>query len=132
MLLITDRLIHIHEHTADLDPSHGAVVTFAGVVRSHNNGRAVTGMFYECYREMAEREMTQIVDEVRGKRELGVVRLVHRVGEVAPGEMSLLVVVTAEHRQAAFDACQEIVDEIKKRAPIWKKERYADSTESWL
>jgi len=132
MSLITDTLIHIHDHTADLDPAHGGVVTFAGVVRNHNNERSVTAMFYECYKEMAEGEMTRIVDEVKARRDLGEVRLVHRVGEVLPGEISLLVVVSAEHRQAAFDASQEIVNEIKKRAPIWKKERYGDGTESWL
>ena len=110
----------------------GAVVTFDGVVRAKSNGRQVTGIYYECYREMSERELADITLEARRVHPVSYVRIVHRIGEVPAGELSLFVAVASEHRKHAFDACISIVDAIKKRVPIWKKERYADNTAEWL
>lgn len=118
--------------TGDCDPVSGAVVTFTGVVRDHNDGRRVTGMFYQCYREMAEREIAAVVESVKKKYRVKTVEAVHRVGELAVGDVSLLVVVASAHRRDAFEAIQEFVDVLKERVPIWKKERYADGTEKWL
>lgn len=112
--------------------SCGAQVVFAGVVRDHNEGRAVRGIYYDCYRDMAEREIACIIDEVRTELDVADVKVVHRVGELAVGEASLLVVAWSAHRSAAFQAVTRIVDEIKRRVPIWKKERYCDAGESWL
>jgi molybdopterin synthase catalytic subunit len=112
--------------------SNGAVVTFTGVVRDHNDGRPVTGMHYDCYRAMAEQEMQRIVAEVKTATGVESIEAVHRIGELVVGDISLLVVVTAPHRREAFDAAQKVVDELKQRVPIWKKEHYADAESKWL
>jgi molybdopterin synthase catalytic subunit len=116
----------------DLAPACGAVVTFAGVVRSPHDGREVTGVFYECYDEMAERELAGLVEELKADHPVTDVSIVHRVGELAVGEVSLRVVVTAPHRKDAFVAAAKAVDEIKRRVPIWKKERYVGDEIRWL
>jgi molybdopterin synthase catalytic subunit len=112
--------------------SSGAVVTFAGVVRNSNEGREVTGMHYDCYREMAEQEIARIIDEVKATTSVQTIDVVHRIGELAVGEVSLVVVVKAPHRRQAFGAAQQVIDELKRRVPIWKKEHYADSESRWL
>lgn len=130
--MITEKPIRPEEHTNDVDPECGAVVTFTGVVRSPNNGRPVASIFYDCYREMAEREIASVVDDIKTDWPVDTVKVVHRVGEVGVGDISLLVVVTAIHRREAFEAGRKTVDEIKRRVPIWKKERYDDTTTKWL
>ena len=131
--MITDKPIRLEEHLAgDFDPKCGAVVTFCGVVRSTNEGRSVTGIFYDCYQEMAEPEIGRVIDDVASECRVSNLRVVHRIGELAVGEPSLLVVACAEHRREAFEATQRVVDEIKRRVPIWKKERYADAPAEWL
>ena len=111
----------------------GAIVTFDGVVRASNNGRDdVTGIFYDCYREMADREMADIYLEVRRMQPVSYIQIVHRIGEVPVGELSLFVVAASAHRGDAFAACQTAVDELKKRAPLWKKEHYTDDSAQWI
>jgi molybdopterin synthase catalytic subunit len=131
--LITERAIR-QEDYAIHDPAHecGAVATFTGVVRANNEGRSVTAIHYDCYREMAEREMRAIVKEVLADSRATQARAVHRIGELVPGDISMLVVVASPHRSDAFDACHRIVDAIKLRVPIWKKEHYVDQTARWL
>ena len=114
------------------DSRNGAVVSFTGVVRSHDGGRRVTGIYYDCYRAMAEREATAIVEDIRVAFGVDSISARHRIGEVEAGEIALLVVVSAAHRSEAFDACQAVIDRIKKRVPIWKKQRYADAAAKWL
>lgn len=116
----------------DMDPSCGGVVSFLGVVRADDHGGRVTGIYYECYDVMAEREIEAIIEE--GRREFGVksIDVLHRVGEVKVGEVSLSVRVVAAHRRHAFAACQYVIDAMKARVPIWKKERYEDGTDRWL
>jgi molybdopterin synthase catalytic subunit len=131
--LITDRPIRLEEHLSDdFDPRCGAVVTFCGVVRSTNEGRKVVGIFYDCYRQMAEPEIGRVVDDVTSECRVRALKVVHRIGEMAVGELSLLVLASSEHRREAFEATQRVVDEIKRRVPIWKKERYADAPAEWL
>lgn len=117
---------------AGSDSESGAVVTFAGVVRSENGGRAVTEIFYDCYDELATKEIDRIADELKAEGTVNEVCVVHRVGAVSAGETSLFVVVRAAHRREAFDAVARVVEEIKYRVPIWKKEHYADQTTRWL
>lgn len=100
----------------------GAVVTFVGVTRNHHDGRAVRGLSYEAYPEMAESTMRRIMEEVRSGKELGRVRVAHRLGDVPVGEASVVVVVAAPHRGPAFDACRELMDRLKAEVPIFKKE----------
>jgi molybdopterin synthase catalytic subunit len=131
--VITDRPIVPEAHMADSrDPGCGALATFTGTIRSHNKGRNVTKMYYDCYREMAERELTRLVDEIKGTLPVKSVRVVHRIGDVPVGEISLFVAVSSMHREAAFEACRRTVDGIKHRIPIWKKEYYDDKTSAWI
>ncbi len=131
--MITERKITPEELlTGDLDPKSGAVVVFAGVVRADQTERRVTKIHYECYTVMAEKELAGIVEETIAGFDVRDIKLLHRVGTVPVGEISLLVVVASGHRKAAFDASVSIVDEIKKRVPIWKKECYDDNTFRWI
>lgn len=131
--MITRVPIRVEDHlTHRAVPEFGGTVAFTGTIRSPNAGREVSSMYYDCYIDMAEQEIKRISDEARARRRLGAVEIIHRVGEVPVGEISLLVIVSAPHRREAFEACTEIVDDIKRRVPIWKKECYADDTAKWI
>jgi molybdopterin synthase catalytic subunit len=110
----------------------GAVVTFCGIVRDATaDGRAVSALEYEAFEPMALREFERIAREACGRFGGARVAIVHRVGEVAAGEISVVVLAAAAHRAEAFDACRYAIDELKARAPIWKRERYADGGTQW-
>ncbi len=110
----------------------GAVSLFLGTTRDHHGGRQVTGLFYEAYRPMALEVLGRIEGEAVERFGVAACRIVHRLGEVPPGEASVAVVAAAAHRAAAFDACRWAVDELKHAAPIWKKESYADGSAAWI
>jgi molybdopterin synthase catalytic subunit len=112
-------------------PSHGAALLFLGVVRDHNEGRAVRGIRYEAYREMAEAELRRIAGETMGAAP-ALVALVHRVGELAVGDVSLAVAVSTPHRADSYALSRDILEAIKRRLPVWKRELYADGGESWV
>jgi adenylyltransferase/sulfurtransferase len=114
------------------DPSCGGFAAFEGWVRDHNEGHAVTRLEYEAFAELAEKEGTRIVEEA--VRRFGVTRAacVHRVGSLALGEVAVWVGVSAPHRDEAFRACRFIIDEVKHRVPIWKKEHYVDGNSGWV
>lgn len=110
----------------------GGVVTFLGIVRDlDDDGKLVSALDYEAFETMALREFEIIASEARDR--FGDVRLaiVHRVGEVRAGEISVAVLAAAGHRGDAFDACRYAIDELKSRAAIWKRERYADGSARW-
>jgi len=107
-------------------PADGAVVTFEGVVRDHSRGRATQYLEYEAYEPMALRRMEELVREARQKFAIDGVGIIHRLGRLEIGETSVAIVVTAEHRGAAFAACQFAIDRLKQTVPIWKKEHFAD------
>lgn len=131
--MITEERIQIDDsYVNDLGSRFGAVATFVGVVRDHNKGKTVTGIFYDCYREMAVNKLTGIIEEIEARLPVKIMRLLHRVGEVGVGETSLLVVVASAHRREAFKGCEEVVEAIKHQVPIWKKERYDDDAAAWL
>jgi molybdopterin synthase catalytic subunit len=114
------------------DDLFGAVVSFLGIVRGRaDDGRLVHGLEYEAYDAMALTEFETIAGEAYQR--FGDVRLtiVHRVGRLQVGEIAVAVVVGSPHRGDAFDACEYAIDEVKSRAPIWKKELYADGDERW-
>lgn len=111
---------------------NGAVAMFVGTVRSRNEGRAVTGIEYSAYEEMAEREMHRILDEAAKKFSVDDMAIEHRVGELRTGDASIAVAVAHPHRAAALDALRYIVDETKARAPIWKLEHYTDGKREWV
>jgi molybdopterin synthase catalytic subunit len=130
--LITDRVIRVEEHIAAL-PGDGAVVVFTGIVRAdERDGRRVTHIHYECYEEMAKRELDALIEEVRAATGVTGIRVLHRVGDVPAGEVAMLVVITAGHRGEAYEASRTVVEEVKHRVPIWKKEVYDDGAAEWL
>ena len=110
----------------------GAYASFEGWVRDHNEGRAVRGLAYEAYAALAEREGAKVLAEARERFAIVEVACVHRVGDLALGELAVWVGVSAAHRDAAFEACRYVIDEVKLRVPIWKRERYADGDATWL
>jgi molybdopterin synthase catalytic subunit len=109
----------------------GAVVCFEGVVRDHSEGRAVRRLAYQAYAPLAEAEGTRIVAEARTRFEIERIVCVHRVGELSIGDVAVFVGVSAAHRDAAFAACRQVIDEVKRSVPIWKKEHYADGESAW-
>jgi molybdopterin synthase catalytic subunit len=112
--------------------SNGATAIFVGSVRSSNDGRPVTGIEYSAYDEMAEREMVSILTEASQKFGIAEASIEHRLGALHVGEASIGVAVAHPHRAAAMDALRYIVDETKRRAPIWKLEHYTDGTREWV
>jgi molybdopterin synthase catalytic subunit len=113
-------------------PGDGGAVKFFGVVRDRaDDGREVRGLSYEAFEQLATAEFERIAGEARERFGDVALAIVHRIGEVGVGEVSVAVVASAAHRAAAFDACRYAIDELKRRAPIWKKERYADGSARW-
>jgi molybdopterin synthase catalytic subunit len=109
----------------------GAVLIFAGVVRDHHEGRAVEALSYEAYEAMAVEKIEMICREVSGRFEVGELAVVHRVGDLAIGDISVAIAVAAPHRDAAYAASREIIERLKTEVPIWKRERYSDGGEVW-
>jgi len=119
--------------TAMLRRDHGAVASFLGMVRNHARGRAVVALHYECYRAMAEAVLQRLIAEAaeRCDPELAA-SIVHGIGPMVPGDVSVAIHVGSAHRAAAFDACRLLIERLKQDIPIWKRERYDDGTEAWL
>jgi molybdopterin synthase catalytic subunit len=114
------------------DARNGATLLFVGTVRDVNDGRAVTGMEYSAYRYMAERELADIVREA--SEEFGTTLSVveHRLGTLALGDASVAIAVAHPHRGAAYDASRYVIEQLKRRVPIWKLEHYVDGTREWV
>jgi molybdopterin synthase catalytic subunit len=110
----------------------GACVCFEGWVRNVNDGEDVEALEYETHPEIARVEGNEVLAEASAKFDVTAVRCVHRVGRLAIGECAVWVGVSAGHRGAAFDACRYIIDEIKHRLPIWKKEHYRSGASGWI
>ncbi len=114
------------------DPAAGGFTAFEGWVRDHNEGRGVSRLEYEAFEELAQAEGERIVADALRRRGALRARCVHRLGALAVGEMAVWIGVAAAHRAEAFAACRQIIDEIKHRLPIWKKEHYADGDSGWV
>jgi molybdopterin synthase catalytic subunit len=113
-------------------PRHGAILLFLGVVREVNDGRPVTGIEYSAYEAMAARELDAIVEETRARFDAADVAIVHRLGELALEEASVGIAVAHPHRGTAYDASRWVIEELKRRVPIWKREQYTDGTREWV
>ena len=111
---------------------NGATLLFLGTVRDVNDGRAVTGIEYSAYRSMAEREMAAIVAEACAEFGTDDIVVEHRLGVLELGEASVGIAVAHSHRGRAYDASRYIIEELKKRVPIWKLEHYVDGTREWV
>lgn len=112
--------------------ANGAAVLFLGTVRDVNDGHGVTGIEYSAYRSMAERELASIVEEAVAKMGRGDIAVEHRLGELRVGECSVAVAVSHPHRGLAFDSARYIIEELKRRVPIWKREHYTDGSREWV
>jgi molybdopterin synthase catalytic subunit/molybdopterin converting factor small subunit len=113
------------------DERAGAIATFEGTVRRQSRGREVIALEYEAYGGMAEKVMAEIADGVKERYDLCEVAVVHRVGHCDVGDVSVAIAVSAPHRQDALSACRDVIDELKQRVPLWKKERY-EGGEEWI
>jgi molybdopterin converting factor subunit 1 len=109
----------------------GALVVFEGIVREGSRGKTVKALVYEAYGAMALRQMEQLAETARGRWPITDVAIVHRLGQLAVGEVSVVIAVAAQHRGEAFDASEWVIDELKHTVPIWKKEIYTEG-EAWI
>ncbi len=109
----------------------GAIATFIGTTRVQSRGRTVTHLEYEAYAGMAEQVMVEIADELRGRYGVCEIAIHHRTGRVEIGEASVVIAVSAPHRQDALAACKDAIDTLKERVPLWKKEIY-EGGEEWI
>jgi molybdopterin synthase catalytic subunit len=110
----------------------GAVCTFLGTVREMTGDRQTVLLEYEAYPEMASGKMAELEDQARARWPIVDVAIVHRVGRLDLGEISVVVVVSCPHRNEAFEACRWLIDTLKEVVPIWKRESWADGTEEWV
>jgi molybdopterin synthase catalytic subunit len=125
--------LDVAEHAALVDhAAAGAVVTFAGVVRDHDGGRAVRGLEYSAH-PTAEKVVAEVAADV-ASRATGVraIAVSHRIGPLGIGDVALACAVAADHRKEAFTACAELVDEVKRVLPVWKHQLFADGTDEWV
>ena len=113
-------------------PQHGAAILFVGNVRELNDGKPVSGMEYTAYVAMAEKEMGAIAREANTKFSGSFVVIVHRIGELAIGDASVAIATAHAHRDAAYQASRYVIEQLKQRVPIWKREHYTDGTREWI
>jgi molybdopterin synthase catalytic subunit len=125
--------LDVAEHAALVDDAAaGAVVTFAGVVRDHDGGRAVRGLEYSAH-PTAAAVVAEVAAEVAARaRGVRAVAVSHRIGALAVGDVALACAVSADHRRAAFETCAELVDEVKRLLPVWKHQVFTDGTDEWV
>jgi molybdopterin synthase catalytic subunit len=125
--------LDVAEHAALVDQAAaGAVVTFAGVVRDHDGGRAVRGLEYSAHPtagKIVAEVATDVATRATGVRAIAVS---HRIGPLGIGDVALACAVAADHRKEAFAACAELVDEVKRLLPVWKHQLFADGTDEWV
>ena len=110
----------------------GGIASFVGTVRAQNDGQTLTALTLEQYPGMTEQELAKIETQARDRWPLLGVTIIHRYGRLVPGDNIVLVIATSSHRQAAFDACQFIMDYLKTDAPFWKSEELADGSIHWV
>jgi molybdopterin synthase catalytic subunit len=114
------------------DRAAGGFVSFEGWVRDHNEGRDVTRLEYEAYSSMAEKEGAAILAEAKERFDILDVACTHRVGQLEIGELAVWVGASAVHRGPAFEACQYVINQVKVRVPVWKKEHYSSGDSGWV
>lgn len=119
-------------HDAVVHPEAGGVGVFTGVVRNHHDGQAVTGLVYEAWEERAPAALRAVADEV-AERHAGVraIHLVHRIGPLAVGDVSIVCAASAPHRAEALAAAADLIDLVKQQVPVWKREERADGEVAW-
>lgn len=124
-ILISDQLPDISEASKFVqDPSCGAVNLFTGMTRNHHDGKTVTGLYYDCYEEMALTETKKLLDAISQEYGLTKALLFHKTGEAPVGEISLITALSAPHRKPVLEATEELINQLKEELPIWKKESF--------
>ncbi|MBI4031564.1 MAG: molybdenum cofactor biosynthesis protein MoaE [Proteobacteria bacterium] len=120
-------------HELVADPAHGAVDSFVGAVRDKNFGRSVLGVSYDVYQPLAENTLQNMCEQVRGEYggEINIY-IGHYKGRLPVGGISVIIAVSTPHRAESFSACRALIEELKRRAPIWKQEHYADGDSEWV
>ena len=133
MIRLTHDPVDYHALTELVRRNHcGAVVTFLGTVRDLTGDQVTTALDYEAYPGMAEKKMAEIEEDTRSRWPVGEIALVHRLGHLEVGEVSVAVAVSCPHRAQAFEACRHAIDRLKELVPIWKKENWADGRTEWV
>jgi molybdopterin synthase catalytic subunit len=112
-------------------PDRGGIACFLGTVRNHHADRVVRRLSYSAYEPMAEAECQRLLDEAVSRWPVAMA-LEHRLGDLAIGDVAVAVVAAAAHREPAFEACRYVMDQLKHRVPIWKREHYADGSVAWV
>ncbi|MEZ6042266.1 MAG: molybdenum cofactor biosynthesis protein MoaE [Planctomycetaceae bacterium] len=133
MIELTEDVIDYSSLTESVrDHRAGAVVLFLGTVREFTNDLQTASLTYEAYPEMAKSAMTELEEEVRRNHRVCNVGIVHRIGSLGLGEISVAVAVSAPHRADAFEAGRWLIDTLKERVPVWKQENYVDGSTEWV
>lgn len=129
---VTDETLDLAAHlTAVADPTAGATVSFSGVVRDHDAGRSVLELEYHEHPSAAS-AVAEVAAEIAGRDGVIAVAVSHRVGLLGIGDVALAAAVSAAHRREAFDACSDLVDEVKRRLPVWKRQVFGDGSDEWV
>ncbi len=133
MFLLTDQPIDYHSLTETVrSPQSGAVVLFLGTVRELTQGRRTVALDYEGYPQMAEAKLAELEAAARARWPIERVAIVHRLGHLELGDISVAIAVSCPHRKEAFEAGQFLIDELKVQVPIWKQENWDDGTKEWI
>lgn len=131
-VVLTDQVLSLDRCVAAVSgPGIGGVVTFTGMVRLHSRGTTIDHLEYEAYAPMAVKVMMQLCDEIEGEVAGARIAVEHRVGNLAIGDTAVVIAAAAPHRAEAFTACRAMIDRLKDRVPIWKKEISVDGAE-WV
>lgn len=129
---VTQESLDLAAHLAATSDAHaGAVVSFSGAVRDHDGGRVVTALEYHAH-PTAQQVVADIAAEIAARDGVIAVAVSHRIGMLAIGDVALAAAVSAAHRGEAFAACTDLVDEVKHRIPVWKRQVFADGTDEWV
>lgn len=129
---VLDENLDLAAHLAAVDdPAAGASVSFSGVVRNHDGGRSVTALEYQVHPSAAA-VVAEVAAEIAERPGVIAVAVTHRYGLLGIGDVALAAAVSAAHRREAFEACSLLVDEVKKRIPIWKRQVFTDGTDEWV
>ena len=132
LVRVTTDVVSVSDMSAAVaSQTAGAIVTFSGDVRDNDHGRAVASLAYEAH-PSAQRVLEEVARQVAAKFDVVAVAVAHRHGPIAIGEAALVAAVSAKHRTQAFEACMELVDEVKAQIPIWKHQVFTDGTDEWV
>ncbi|MEF3115897.1 molybdenum cofactor biosynthesis protein MoaE [Streptomyces chrestomyceticus] len=132
LLAVRDTPLSLDEVFAAVgDPAAGGTALFVGTVRSHDGGADVDALGYSAH-PSAEAELRRVAEKVAADFPVRALAAVHRVGELAVGDLAVVVAVSCPHRAEAFAACRQLIDDLKHEVPIWKNQRFSDGTQEWV